>query len=65
VFPAADLLKMWPPETHASLIAESLGTSRPTVQRWRAGNTYFTDIEADMYACRIGLHPANIWRNWA
>ena len=65
IFPAEKLLALWPEDTHASLIAESLGVGRGTVQRWRAGGTNFTDIEADMYACRIGLHPANIWRNWA
>jgi len=65
IFPAAELLKLWPPETSAGIIAEALGVDRPRISRWRNHPTNFTDFQADRYACRIGLHPANIWRNWA
>ena len=64
-FPAKALLDQFEEGTWANVIAQALDVSRGTVQRWRAGGTNFTDIEADMYACRIGLHPSNIWSNWA
>lgn len=34
-----------------------------TVDRWRAG-TPVTTATADRYACRLGLHPANVWTDW-
>jgi hypothetical protein len=65
IFPAEKLLALWPNTTHAETIASALGVTRASINRWRAGGVCFNDIQADAFACRIGLHPANIWDNWA
>jgi hypothetical protein len=45
-----------------ALVARRLGLSRTTVQRARReGISYYT---ADEWACRVGLHPSNIWLEW-
>lgn len=42
-----------------NLVARALGVSRTTVRRARQdGISYYT---ADQFACRAGLHPANVW----
>lgn len=64
-FPAAQLLTLWPPETSARTIAEACGVERGAVQRWRAGKTTLDEYRADEIACRLGLHPKEIWSNWA
>ena len=42
------------------------GVSRATIIRWRnrpeTANLHI--YQADRYACKIGIHPANIWLDW-
>jgi len=63
---AQHLLEKYPKEETAGFLAEVFGVSRATIIRWRnrpeEGNLNI--FKADHYACRIGLHPANIWQDW-
>lgn len=34
-----------------------------TFERWRAGTPVRTGT-ADIVACRLGVHPANLWPDW-
>lgn len=45
------------------LMADRAGTSRRRIQRWKNGTT-LSERDADMFAVRIGLHPALIWPDW-
>ena len=40
-------------------IAAAIRSSHVAVARYRAGGVPF--LQADRIACRIGVHPANIW----
>lgn len=42
-------------------IGDLLGVSDRTIARWRCGTVKVTEANADRAACRLGLHPANIW----
>jgi hypothetical protein len=42
--------------------AARIGASRETVYRWR--RRPLDAYAADHYACRAGLHPAEIWPEW-
>jgi len=63
-FPATALLEQFEEGTWANHIAERLGTTRATIQRWRMGNTMLDPYEADKFAIKLGKHPGNIWPNW-
>jgi hypothetical protein len=64
-FPAKQLIKLWPPDTHASLLADVFGVSRGTIVRWRnEEDAAFTLWQADKYAIKIGMHPQEIWTDW-
>lgn len=46
----------------APWIASLLDVDRRRVLTWRQrGVSYF---DADLIACRLGLHPASLWPNW-
>ena len=48
--------------SNSELLAEVLGVSRRTVQRWRKEG--IPEHYADKLACRIGTHPSLIWETW-
>ena len=55
-------------EATNSEIAEILGVSRETVQRWRNGRAGIDPNLADKLAVhRLGVHPATLWPDswWA
>ncbi len=52
------------PETSPRQIAAALDVTLRTVQRWKAGQVRLNEIFADRLACRLGVHPANIWPEW-
>lgn len=43
-------------------LAARLRVSRPTINRWRAVGIIWS--HADEAACRLGLHPSEIWPDW-
>lgn len=43
-----------------SAMAAELGVNRRTVHRWQAG-ALIRPMDADRYACHLGLHPAEVW----
>ena len=61
IFDPKALLAMFSPDTDVITIADTLGTGREAVYKWLSNNTRFDAWQADRFACRIGLHPANIW----
>ena len=65
-FNAIHLLDKYPKDEHAIFLAEVFGVSRGTINRWRSnsGEGNLSIFKADHYACRIGIHPANIWQDW-
>jgi hypothetical protein len=48
----------------ANTIAERLGTTRSTIQRWRDVDVRFDVYGADKWAVRLGKHPSQIWPEW-
>ncbi len=44
-------------------IAELAGFSRRAGTRWAHWET-FSDVRADLLACRLGLTPREVWPNW-
>lgn len=75
-FDLAPLLDLLSSDVAAA--AESVGVTTPTMYRWRIAVTAvaegrepradvrltLTRTMADQYACRIGVHPSYIWRDW-
>lgn len=51
---------MFSTETSTEAIAEMLGIERNMVYRMRK-NGNITWLQADRFACRLGVHPAFIW----
>lgn len=49
-----------PADTHGLTLA--LGIDRSWVKRYRHHG--LTDAQADTWACRAGLHPADVWPRW-
>lgn len=48
--------------TTLSELSRTSGYPLRTIQRWRV--TGIPRNSADQLACRLGLHPANIWPTW-
>ena len=65
-FSAELLLNKYGRNESAESLGEIFGVSRATIVRWRntPSRAWVSAYNADKYACRIGLHPANIWENW-
>jgi hypothetical protein len=63
-YPAAEILKLWTPNTSSESIGEMLGVERSVISRWRNKPVNFTVWQADKYAIRLGLHPSQIWTDW-
>ena len=65
-FSAELLLNKYGRNESATSLGEIFGVSRTTICRWRntPSQAWISAYNADKYACKIGLHPANIWENW-
>ena len=65
-FNAQLLLNHYNKNTDALSLAQIFGVSRATVCRWRnrPNESALNIYQADKYACKIGVHPANIWKDW-
>jgi len=65
-FSAEILLKSYGIDDDATSLAQIFGVSRTTICRWRnvPDRSWLSAFQADKYACRIGVHPANIWKDW-
>jgi len=65
-FSAQLLLDHYNKDTDALSLAQIFGVSRTTIHRWRnvPNRSWISVFQADKYACRIGVHPANIWQDW-
>lgn len=63
-FPARDLLATRDPWVTDDVLGEVFGVDRKTVVRWRKEDTGFTAAMADHHACRLGMHPSEIWASW-
>jgi lambda repressor-like predicted transcriptional regulator len=50
------------PRRNLSELARRTGYTVRTIQRWNT--TGIPLHSADQLACRLGLHPANIWPTW-
>lgn len=44
--------------------ADRLGVCRMTVQRLRSQNRHMTEALADELACRLDMHPFEVWPEW-
>jgi len=64
VYPAINLINLFPPDTRASFLAERFGVGRQTIVRWRNEGAMLNEILADRYACKIGKHPFEVWPCW-
>jgi len=62
--PAGALLDQFEEGTWASIIAEHLGVTRATIQRWRNGKSFLDPYTADRLAVKLGKHPCQIWPEW-
>ena len=65
-FSAETLLRSYGINDDATSLAQIFGVSRTTICRWRnvPDRSWLSAFQADKYACRIGVHPANIWNDW-
>jgi hypothetical protein len=65
-FSAETLLRSYGINDDATSLAQIFGVSRTTICRWRnvPDRSWLSAFQADKYACRIGVHPANIWQDW-
>jgi len=63
-FPATALLDTFEEGIVADTVAQALGVTRASVQRWREGKTNFDPYKADHFAIKLGKHPSEIWINW-
>jgi lambda repressor-like predicted transcriptional regulator len=65
-FNAQNLLALYPKDKNNSFLADVFGVSRNTIITWlhRPEEANLNIFKADQYACRIGMHPANIWSDW-
>ncbi|CAB4173423.1 hypothetical protein UFOVP943_5 [uncultured Caudovirales phage] len=63
-YAAVNLLNTFTAGTNEQEMADMLGISRSCVVRWRTINKTLYEYQADMYAIRLGFHPAEIWHNW-
>jgi len=65
-FSAETLLRSYGINDDATSLAQIFGVSRTTICRWRnvPDRSWLSAFQADKYACRIGVHPANIWKDW-
>jgi predicted XRE-type DNA-binding protein len=45
-------------------IAPVLGVQRSTLSLWKIRDQRFTIWQADKYACRLGVHPSEIWSDY-
>ena len=63
---AQNLLALYPKDKNNRFLADVFGVSRGTIIRWinRPEEGNLNIFKADHYACRIGMHPANIWSDW-
>jgi hypothetical protein len=63
---AQNLLALYPKDKNNSFLADVFGVSRNTIITWlhRPEEANLNIFKADQYACRIGMHPANIWQDW-
>lgn len=51
------------PAGSAERVAELLGTTRRSVQRWRAGQK-LDSRQADRFAVALGTVPSRVWPDW-
>jgi len=65
-FSAETLLRSYGINDDATSLAQIFGVTRTTICRWRnvPDRSRLSAFQADKYACRIGVHPANIWQDW-
>lgn len=59
--PADKLLARFPADLTDTLIAEILGVTRGRIQQLRRPAATLRWLDADRYAIRLGVHPAEIW----
>lgn len=67
VSPAVAIMAARQMDTHTYLLARMIGASTGYMRRWVAADAIPLDPWADRLACRLGLHPAEIWGDlvWA
>ena len=65
-YSVTNLLALYPKDKNNSFLADVFGVSRGTIIQWRnrPEQVNLHVFKADYYACRIGMHPANIWQDW-
>lgn len=61
MFDPCILLRRFGPEMDTVALAERLGTDRTAVYRWLGGGIHWDPWQADRYAIRLGMHPAEVW----
>lgn len=59
--PADKLMQRFPEDMPNTVVAEMLGITRQRVFQLRKPDTMIRWFDADRYAIRLGLHPAEIW----
>jgi hypothetical protein len=59
-FPARPLIDLFDADAPAAVIADMLGCNRKLITAFRR-NSNINWLDADRYACRLGLHPMVIW----
>ena len=64
IYPAVNLINLFPPDSHASFLAEQFGVGRATIVRWRNEGAMLNEHRADQYACKVGKHPFEVWPSW-
>lgn len=59
--PAAPLLRMFGPDADYTTVCQALDVSRSCYTRWRRPGARISFVDADKYACKLGVHPMYIW----
>ena len=61
---ARNIVSTFPSDTPYSSIALALGVEHSTVSYWCAKDAWINAYLADRYACKLGMHPSEIWTDW-
>jgi len=61
---ARNILSAFPSDTSYSAIGLALGIEHSVVSNWCSKDVWLNAYYADRYACKLGMHPSEIWTDW-
>ena len=61
---STDMLIARFPHLTPTVLAARLDVDKGAVQQWFGKTHWLDQWQADRYATRLGLHPAQVWADW-